>query len=474
MLSVGKMRVVTMVVMLLLGVPLSLSAQEIKKHIDLEDHIGAPDFAFGMQLSPDGSSLYVAVPGHYSDNNNRLVIIDTETDEVIDEAVTEFYPEEIAFKVDGGGDIALIFISNSSSHSITVLKPNLNLVAHISLVTPPDVAWPFGLVMDPGGRYLYVSTMTGRIFVVDTELGATYLQVVQTYLIGEFNCRMSVYNNLLLIAGSDSVQGALLHIMDLNQPGQVDTLILDNNTSGWPGANDVQITQDGYAYVTVWDWNVSSDLYEVDLNPTPPSVTRVIDLGEGILDMTQEHGICASADGNTLVVTYIYDAYIRLVGRKTGTVLDTINVYPEAYGEINEALFSQDGKKLYLSDQSSPNVHLMVRVPEHGLILKGTDQVLPGGTVEMDMLGGETGRPGLLFMSLTEGQVSAPTFTMDFGLPFWVLMYSLFNGSNKFIIPDIACPNDPGLSGLRVYLQGLTQDADYLFRPSNLHIIDIL
>lgn len=468
-----KSRIIPLVALFCL-IPFISHAQEVVKHIDLDDGVGAPDLAFGMEMSPDGEELYVAISGHYSDNNNRLVKIDTSIDEVVAEGVTELYPEEVTFKL-YNDEILKIFVSNSSSHSITVLKPDLTLETHIPLVTPPAQAWPFGVIMGPDNRYLYVSTVNaGEIFVIDTDVGPTYLQIVQTYTIGQFNGRMAIHDGKLLIPSSDSALGLFLHIMDLAQPANVQSVLLTSDTSGWPSAPDVEVTDDGFAYITAYDWLASSDMYEVDLNLATPAVSRVIDLTDGGIDLTQEHGICASADGNTLIVTYLSDAHIRMVGTKTGKVLDTMHVYPQNYGEINEALFSDDGNKLYLTDQASPNVHVLTRVPEHGLILKGTSEVLPGGLIEMDLLGGENAQPGMLLMSLTEGQVSGPTYTMDLGLPFWVMLYQLFDVENEFFIPDFNCPNDSGLSGLRVYFQGLTRDADFEFRPSNLHIIDIL
>jgi DNA-binding beta-propeller fold protein YncE len=450
-----------------------LVSQEVLKQVDLDDGQGAPDYAFGMELSPDGTSLHVAICGHWGDNNNRVVEIDTALDQVVDEGVTELYPEEVAFKKDWGSAIELIFVSNNTSSSITVLKPDLSH-EHTIVLGDPMKVWPFGLLMGPSGRYLYATTVNeGEIFVIDTDPGPDYLEVVDTHHVAAWNGRLQAYGNKLVIPGSDGTQGAVLSVMDLDHPDKVETVVLDPDTSGYPMANDLAITADGFAYVPVYDFSGHSDLFEVDLNLTPPAIARTIDMSSLGPGYSWEHGICASADGNTLIVTYAEDTWIKIVGRKVGRVLKAMDVNPDDLGMINEALFSHDGDKLYLTDQALPMVYVLIGVPEHGLLLDGTNEVLPAGPVQLEMKGGETGQPGILLMSLTLGPITAPTFTLDIGFPHWILISGLFDGSNGLYIPGFNCPDDPGLSGLDVYFQGLTRDKDQEFRPTNLHTVTI-
>jgi DNA-binding beta-propeller fold protein YncE len=450
-----------------------LSAQEVLKEIDVDDGGGAPDYLFGMKLNPDGSELYAAVCGTFSDPNNRLVVVDTFQDLLLPkEGVTGKFPEEIEFRLDGSGDIELIFVSDSTDGTVTVLKPDLTLES--TLVLAPSSPYPFGLIMGPSGRYLYVSTVNmGEIFVIDTDPGSTYLQVVDQHTVAAFNGRLATYNGKLIIPGSDFTNGAVLSIMDLNQPSQVDAVLLDGDLAGYPGANDVHISKDGYAYVTVLDYNNSALLYEVDLDRSPPAVSRTIDLSAQGPYLTLEHGIGASPDGNTLVVTYMDDAYIKTVSRKTGCVLDCFYVDPAHYGQINECVFSKDGDKVYLTNQAQPVIHVLGGVPEHGLWLTGEEETVPGGQVSLYMRGGEKGGPGLLLWSLTLGPIVTPTYEMEIGTPYYLLFYSVFDAGNNFPVITINCPNDPGLSGLSVYFQGLTRDSDKEFRPSNLHTVQI-
>ena len=82
----------------------------------------------------------------------------------------------------------------------------------------PSSPYPFGLIMGPSGRYLYVSTVNmGEIFVIDTDPGPTYLQIVKQHATAAFNGRLATYNGKLIIPGLDFTIGAVLSIMDLNQ-----------------------------------------------------------------------------------------------------------------------------------------------------------------------------------------------------------------------------------------------------------------
>lgn len=448
-------------------------AQEVVKEVDLDDGVGAPDYAFGMKLSPDGSALYATLCGSLLDPNNRLVVIDTDLDIMLpQEGVTGKFPEEIEFRLDGNDDIELIFVSDSTDGTVTVLQPDLTQETTIVLAAPSN--YPFGLVMEPSGRYLYVSTMDqGEIHVIDTQPGSTYLQIVIQHIVALYNGRLATYKGKLVIPGSDFANGAVLNVMDMATPAQVDTVVLDSETSGWPGANDVYVSPDGFAYVTVLDYNNNPLLYEVDLESSPPAISRTIDLSVQGPYLTLEHGIGASPDGNSLVVTYMDDAYIKLVSRKTGCVLECFYVDPAHYGQINEAVFSFDGNKVYLTNQARSVLHVVGGLPEHGLLLRGEKETVPGGQVSLDMRGGETGQAGILLWSLTLGPLVMPTYEMDIGAPFFLLFHAVFDGGNNFPDLTLNCPNDPGLSGISVYFQGLTRDSDMEFRPSNLHTVQI-
>lgn len=468
----GYFWIVLAAVHLLFGTA-TLTAQEVDKVIDLDDGDFIPDNSFGLKLSDDGTTLFTTVCGTFFTPNIRLLAIDTTLDTIVSEGVTGNYPEEIEVRYDGGA-ATKIFVSDSNDHTVTVLDPDLSPAGLVDLV-PAGGQYPFGLRMGPQGRYLHVSTVNmGEIFRIDTEPGPNYLQITDTWYLGAwFNGRMAIHDNKLLVPGADFSLGAVLSILDLSNPGNVDVVILDGDTLGWPGANDIEVV-DGYAYVTVLDYNNNSILYEVDLDQSPPAVSRTIDMSLVGTPYILEYGIDASPDGNTLVVTYLDNSIIKVVGRKAGCVLAEVDLYPVAQGGACEAMFSLDGKKLYVTDQVNPSVYVLRDVPEHGLYLSGTVSAPLGGTVDLQLTGGEAGRRGLILCSLNPGPTHLPRVTLDIGTPIRLLVSDYFDSLNTISSPALTVPNWPSLPGKTVLIQGITLDADNEVRPSNLHELQIL
>ncbi len=467
-------RPIILLVPFVLFVSAAAPAQEVGAVIDLEDGDGDYDWPFGMKLTADGTILYAAIPGSFSYPNDRVVTIDTFTDAVVLDGQAGSFPEEIEFRYSGTGALEKVFVSNSNDGTISVLNPDLSPSNIVDLTQLGGGLgnYPFGLLMGSQGRYLYVSTVNmGEIIRIDTEPGPTYLDIDDVYLnVAAFNGRMAHYNGKLVIPGTDWSFQAVLSVLDLSNPAQIDTVVLDNNPSGWPGANDV-VVFDGYAYVTVLDYNGNNLLYEVDLDQSPPVLARTIDLSQTAALF--EYGIGASSDGNTLVVTSL-EGSVVVVGRKTGCVLAVINLLYHGAGQGNEALFSKDGKKVYITDQADTSIYVLTGVPEHGLYLTGDETALPGGTVNMILTGGETGAEGGLVGSFNMGPIVFPNFTLDIGFPFWLPVRDVFDVDHSLLNSNPTIPNLPWLAGKTIYLQGVAKDYDLEVRTSNVHELLIL
>ncbi len=465
------------VIAVLFGVALTgLYSQEVSAFIDFEDGDSIPDYQFGMKLSKDGGKLFVAIMGSFydpADYNHRLVEVDTATGSIVREGVTGNLPEEIEIRYDGGGEIEKIFVSNSGDGTVTVLNPDLTSsdVVDLTQVGGGMGYYPFGLVMGPQGRYLYVSTMNmGEIFRIDTEPGSSYLDIVDVYqLSATGNGRMAFYNGNLIVPGSDYfVDGAVLSVFDPDNPSQIDVVVLDNDLSGWPGANDVALVG-GFAYVPVLDYNSNMLLYEVDLDSFPPAVSRTIDLS-GQNASLWEHGIAASPDGNTLVVTCL-DGPVKIAGRKAGRLLTEIDLASHGAGQCNEALFSKNGKRVCVTDQGMSSAYVLSGVPEHGLFVDGPETASVGDQVDFTLVGGEVGAPGLFLASFSRGPTVFPNVTIDLGQPFYVLAQGLFDTENQLPGLNWTIPN--WSQGLVIYVQGLTRDHDGQIRPSNMGELEI-
>jgi DNA-binding beta-propeller fold protein YncE len=451
-----------------------LQGQEIARTIDLDDGDSIPDFSFGMELSQDGTTLAVTICGDiFAPNNHRIVVVDTATDGITGEGQTGNYPEEVATRYNSTGGVDNIFVSNSSDGTVSVLNADLSPAGLVDLSLLGG-AYPFGLVFGPQGRFLYVSTVNaGEIFVIDTEPGATFLDVVDTFhLPAWFNGRMAIDGGKLIVAGTDLALGAVLTIVDLSNPTLIDTVLLEGHLATWASANDVAVV-DGFAYVPVLDYNSSKFLYEVDLGLAPPAVTRAIPLSPLSFSLL-EHGIAASPDGNTLVVTSL-DGMVQIVCRKTGSLLAEVDLTTIGSGGGNEALFSKDGKKVYITDVYDSLVYVLSGVPEHGLYLDGPDSAPLGGQVTLAVTGGEAGGRGALLASLKSGSIQMPRFILDLGMPVYTLHQGLFDGANSLPLPYWTIPTAwGGLVGATIHLQALAEDGDGEVRPSNTLEILIL
>lgn len=453
-----------------------LAAQDLVKRIELEDGDGLPDYTWSMKLTPSGARLGVTVCGDiFGPNNHRMVVIDTAADTVVNETdKTGNFPEEIEYRVDGSGRIERIFVSNSSDHSLSVFFPDLTLETTVDLtqIGTGLGQYPFGLLMEPQGRYLYVSTQNaGEIICIDTEPGPTYLDIVTYYTVGAFNGRMAIDGDKLLIPGADFANGAILSILDITNPTQVDTVVLEGHGSSWASANDV-VAAGGFAYVPVLDYNGSMLLYEVDLGLTPPAVSRTLDLSPGHT-LLYEHGICASPDGNTIVVTSLTGP-LMFVGRKAGCLITEADLLNYGAGQGSEAVFTPDGKKVYVTDQHDTCIYAFDNVPAHGLWLDGSETASVGGTALFDMAGGEAGLPGALWASLHQGTTIFPSFTLGIGKPIHKIFNGTFDSECALVGITVSIPANPNLSGKTVYFQGLARDTDGEIRPSNVHETAIL
>ena len=92
-----------------------------------------------------------------------------------------------------------------------------------------------------------------------------------------------------------------------------------------------------------------------------------------------------------LVVTYLDNSHIKAASSKAAHVLFQLDV-DTTYGQTNEAVFSKDGKSVYVTNQNVSKVYVVKGIPEHGLYLTGTKSVPLGGSIDLSLTGGQTGQ----------------------------------------------------------------------------------
>ena len=98
---------------------------------------------FNMAVSPDGSKLYVV-----AQEGNSLLVVDTETDRVIDKIPVGEKPHSVVIKKDGN----TAFVSNQWADNVFEIDLSLSKVVD----TLKTGSGPAGLVLSPDESFLYV------------------------------------------------------------------------------------------------------------------------------------------------------------------------------------------------------------------------------------------------------------------------------------------------------------------------------
>ena len=110
-----------------------------------------------MEISKDGKILYVVC-----ENTNEVLVVDTESRQVIDKIEVGGFP----FDAELSPDEHRLYVSNRWDDSVSVVDMDSMKVVH----TFPVGDDPHGLVTDTSGKYLYVTNLaTDDISVIETE-----------------------------------------------------------------------------------------------------------------------------------------------------------------------------------------------------------------------------------------------------------------------------------------------------------------
>lgn len=121
---------------------------------------GAPT---GVAVSPDGRRAYVA-----DNDEDKLIVVDTGTLQVISTIGVGKHPAQIAITPDG----TQAYVTNSGGGSVSVIDLQSATVTE----TMPVSTHPIGVAVDTGGRFTYVtaldaSRLTGTLTVIDVATG---------------------------------------------------------------------------------------------------------------------------------------------------------------------------------------------------------------------------------------------------------------------------------------------------------------
>lgn len=454
--SIGSASVAVMA--LLVGAS-SSPAQVVDRVIDLNDFDPAniPDNPFGITITPDGLYALVAIAGEVDFTgalNNEIVdVIDLSTDAVVNRLTVGKFPEDIAFTTDGSGAISHVWVTNSSDHTVTVFD-SIFAASPVTTIPLGAFVYPFGIAANPDSSRVYVTSLgAGDVFVIDADpLSGTFATVVSTFNVPSGGARMAFADaNTLVIAHAlfaldFSKSDAYVTVLDPENPVDRRTILLQVGLPGrYSSAQDVAMTDDGIAWVTVYE----SDRRIVAVDAFTRDIVSSIDLGP--LAENLQHGIGLSPDGRLAIVTNFVNETVSVIDLSTETVIADV----VTDNEPNEVAFSKDGFTAYVTCQNSGTLNVIRELPPGRLRLTGPGAPSLGSSISYTLSGGELAE-GHDFLFSVRGTGSAIYDGTTTGLRAAVRLFDtgIFDLDGVTSSVSRTVPNRPELVGRKVWLQG--------------------
>ncbi len=320
---------------------------------------------FGAKATPDGSKLFVPLFGTYGKEGpgSTVAVVDTATDTVIAEIAVGQRPEDVDFTPDG----AYAYVSDSSSGTVSVIHvPTLAVVKTIPVGTA-DATYPYGISIL--GDKAYVFTNGGNydgsdenIFVLDTNPASPTFntKIGSVTLSGVFSrggFRKSAKELVVPrgVANNDYASHPEIALFSSETNQFLKSIPIVEAPGGFHGIEDVAVTPNGeYAYAPFFNFETGdAEVFVVDLaNRTLRDLVK-LDTGD-----IATHGVEMRPDGLLVGVTSWNKGVVSWIYTPTNTVVlqHTVGKNP------NEIAFTPDGRKAYVTNQSSQSVHVL-RLP---------------------------------------------------------------------------------------------------------------
>jgi len=450
--------------------PRAVVAQSVDHVIPLEDSDpgNVPDSPFGIRLTPDGLFALVAIAGEVGGSNNHLVdVIELGTETVVNRLEVGNFPTDVAFTLDGAGDVRHVFVANSTDGTVSVFD---SIFAGAAVATVPlgGFSFPFGVVASPDGDRVYVGSLgNGDVYVIDADpLSGTFATVVDTFNVPSGVGRMAFAGPDTLVithtvfALDFSKGDAYVTVLDPANPADRDTTLLVLGRPGqFASGQDVAVTEDGIAWITVFD----SDRLLYALDAATRDVVATIDLGP--LAENLQHGIEIAPDGRLAIVTNFVNETISVIDLVTETVI--ADVVTDA--EPNEVAFSKDGFTAYVTCQNGGTVNVIRELPPGRLRLTGPGSPSLGESIAYTLSGGERAEAhDFLFSAFGRGSAVFDGTTTGLRAPLKRFATGVFDLDG--VTPSISrtVPNKPALVGRKVWFQGRAFYDDGSVRTSNV------
>jgi DNA-binding beta-propeller fold protein YncE len=488
------MRLGVFLLVLSFGIPVRpVAAQSLERTISLTD--GDPttfDQPFGLALDPDGRTAYVALCGELPPfplppapwfptwNNDKVQKIDLLTGATLAQASVGHFPEDLAITLDPAGQTRHVYVSNSSSGTVTCLTAGLQVVATISL-TPClggnyGTVFPYGIIVSPDGSQVLVQgTGCGVTDVIDADpQSPTFNQITSSFTVPDQFGRPSwltptrlvvpftryIYNPVLGFSDG-SITGVT--VVDVTQPSQQTEWALTTFTQfSYPSITDLGVLPSGGLVVPV-GWDLTPRVLEVD--PMTGTITRTLDFG--IQTGLGLHGIAVSPGGETAAIVVVDRGQLVLVDLASFSTLSITPTSPTPLALTpNDVIYTPDSSRLAITLQGGMGVQVWSGLPSFDLIL-GVDAAPPvGGTADLGIMGAESGQRVAIFISSGPGPIQAGPHTV-FLDPDFILFADLVADVSGRAGLTVIIPAVPALVGSTWFLQAGTTDLSGGLRLSN-------
>ncbi len=461
-------------------IPQVLAAQSLERSFMLNDGDPlSPDKGFGVALDPDGVHAYATIAGELSfpgtaPNNDDVVSFDLFTGAQTAIGQTGLFPEDIAVLRDASGATRHLYVSNSTSGTVTCLLPNLQPIATIALSpcfgSVFQGSFPFGLLVSPDQTRLYVTTVGGCdvVEVLDVDpTSPTFNTRLSSFTVVGGGGRPSWWTWPLMVVPTSTYDPTFsfaiagFTIVDVTNPSnQTPYAITQPIVNHYTAAYEAHVISGNRVLVTV-GFEVFPTLYECSL--TTGAVLRTLNLNTvtGIV----LHGLGVNASETTAAVTSLNGGETVLVDLATFGVL---SVYDHgSTARPNDAVFTQDGSRIVVSMQGRTRVDVLCHLPNYALSLTAPATVNQGAGLTLGVANCEFQSPWAIYVSLSgAGPIIAGPHTVLLTPPFDVLASGTGSVAGQ-ASAGFTIPVAPGISGLPVYLQAVTVDRDGGVRLSN-------
>jgi DNA-binding beta-propeller fold protein YncE len=449
-------------------------AQVVLDHfITLDDGDAAStDEGFGIVLAPDGTHAYAAIAGQVSSNptlnNDNVARLDVLAGTQVGLGQTELFPEDAAYTVDGTGAVRHVYVTNSTSGSVTCLTPALAPVATIALPTCFGFSeYPFGLLVTPDQNRVFVTTIgfCNDVFAIDSNPASpTFNTIVQSFSIPGAGGRAAwgPYPTMVLPTttyGADGSQAGFVVVDVTNPAGATSHTLTPAVSMQYASTIECVVTPGNKALLSI-SYSSAPVVYECSL--ASGNVLRTLDLS-AITDVSL-HGLATNPSQTLGAVTSLHGHDTIFFDLATFSVVGS---YDHGLGQPNDVVFTPDGSRAVVSLQAVPRVDVLKHVPGYLLRLEAPASVNVGANLTYAIDNCESGQAWALYFSLAgNGPQQIGPHAVALSNPFalgWIGTGDLAgNDSVTFVVPNTA-----GLPGMTVSTQAVTVDRDGNIRISN-------